>query len=314
MSPENWQRVKTLLDACLELPSPERLAYLESACDDPAIRSEVVSLLEAHEDSTTFLEELPPLDQKAAIAFQPNIMAGQKVGPYYLIEELGRGGMGTVYRAVRADYEFVLVVALKIVSRGMDTEMVLRRFRNERQILAGLEHAYIARLLDGGTTETGLPYFVMEYVEGVPILQYCDAHKLGVAERIELFRKVCDAVSYAHRNLIVHRDIKPGNILVTPDGTPKLLDFGIAGIVAGAPEEEEEGGGSPAAHGDAGVREPRADSRQAGGNDERCLLAGRYSVRAADRTQPIPAAEGQPRRRGTGEGDLRPGTDARRAW
>jgi eukaryotic-like serine/threonine-protein kinase len=241
MSPENWQQVKTLLDACLERPAPERMTYLESACSDPEIRAEVVSLLAAHEDSTTFLEDLPSLEQKAAIAFQSNIMAGQKVGPYYLIEELGRGGMGTVYRAVRADYEFVLVVALKIVSRGMDTELVLRRFRNERQILASLEHPYIARLLDGGTTETGLPYFVMEYVEGLPILEYCDKHKLGVAERISLFRKVCDAVSYAHRNLIVHRDIKPGNILVTPDGRPKLLDFGIAGIVAGAPEDEEEG-------------------------------------------------------------------------
>ena len=166
MSPENWQQVKSLLDACLDRPDSERLAYLDSACPDPEMRSEVVSLLEAHENSTAFLEDAPPLDHKAAVAFQPNIMAGQRVGPYYLIEELGRGGMGTVYRAVRADYEFVLVVALKIVSRGMDTEMVLRRFRNERQILASLEHPYIARLLDGGTTETGLPYFVMEYVEG----------------------------------------------------------------------------------------------------------------------------------------------------
>ena len=158
-------------------------------------------------------------------------MIGQRLGPYRIVQEIGHGGMGTVYRAARADDEFQAEVAIKVVSRGMDSRLVLDRFRTERQILARLEHVNIARLLDGGTTNSGLPYFVMEYVPGKPLTRYCDEHKLPVTERLKLFRKVCDAVSYAHQNLIVHRDLKPDNILVTADGIPKLLDFGIAKIL-----------------------------------------------------------------------------------
>jgi non-specific serine/threonine protein kinase/serine/threonine-protein kinase len=154
-----------------------------------------------------------------------------RVGPYRLVRELGRGGMGTVYLAVRSDDEFQKRVAVKVLRRGMDTDAIVRRFRHERQILASLQHPYIATLLDGGTTDAGLPYFAMEYVEGQVISSYCDARHLPVAARLELFRKVCSAVQYAHQNLVIHRDIKPANVLVTSDGTPKLLDFGIAKLL-----------------------------------------------------------------------------------
>jgi len=154
----------------------------------------------------------------------------RRIGPYKLIRELGRGGMGTVWLAARADEQFEKRVALKVV-RASDSEEVLRYFRRERQILAGLEHPNIARLLDGGTTDDGLPYFVMEHVEGVPIDRYCDEHKLPVPERLRLFEAVCSAVQHAHRSLVVHRDLKPSNILVTSEGIPKLLDFGIAKLL-----------------------------------------------------------------------------------
>jgi eukaryotic-like serine/threonine-protein kinase len=153
------------------------------------------------------------------------------VGPYRLIRELGRGGMGTVYLAVRSDDAFQKRVAVKILKRGMDTDSIVRRFRTERQILASLEHPNIAGLLDGGTTADGLPYFAMEYVEGQPIDEYADAQRLDTTARLRLFRQVCSAVQYAHQNLIIHRDLKPANVLVTADGTPKLLDFGIAKLL-----------------------------------------------------------------------------------
>ena len=153
------------------------------------------------------------------------------MGAYTLIREIGSGGMGTVYLAVRHDDAFEKRVAIKILKRGMDSDSIVRRFRNERQILASLQHPYIGGLLDGGTTADGLPYFAMEYIEGQRIVDYCDAHQLDTSTRIELFRKVCAAVQYAHQNLIIHRDIKPANVLVTADGTPKLLDFGIAKLL-----------------------------------------------------------------------------------
>ncbi len=169
-------------------------------------------------------------DSSTVTLTRPGLDADRRIGPYKLIRELGRGGMGTVWLAARADEQFEKRVALKVV-RASDSEEVLRFFRRERQILAGLEHPNIARLLDGGTTDEGLPYFVMEHVEGVPIDRYCDEHKLSVPERLRLFEGVCSAVQHAHRSLVVHRDLKPGNILVTEDGTPKLLDFGIAKLL-----------------------------------------------------------------------------------
>ena len=151
--------------------------------------------------------------------------------PYRLIREIGHGGMGTVYLSVRDDDAFQKRVAIKVLKRGMDTDSIVRRFRHERQILASLEHPFIASLLDGGSTPDGRPYFAMEYVEGQPIVDYCDTHRLDTAARLELFRHVCTAVQYAHQNLIIHRDIKPANVLVIADGTPKLLDFGIAKLL-----------------------------------------------------------------------------------
>ena len=144
--------------------------------------------------------------------------------------------MGAVYLAARADDEYRKEVAIKLVRRGLDTEDILRRFRNERQILAQLDHPNIARLIDGGTTDDGLPYFVMEYVNGEPINAYCDANALLTTERLKLFRKVCAAVTYAHQNLVIHRDLKPSNILVTQEGEPKLLDFGIAKLLSAGDE------------------------------------------------------------------------------
>jgi eukaryotic-like serine/threonine-protein kinase len=156
---------------------------------------------------------------------------GVRIGPYRLVKELGRGGMGTVYLAVRSDDSFQKRVALKVLKRGMDTDAIVRRFRNERQILASLDHPNISGLLDGGTTPDGLPYFAMEFVEGQPIDEYCEARHLDTTARLQMFMKICSAVQYAHQNLIIHRDIKPANVLVTADGTPKLLDFGIAKLL-----------------------------------------------------------------------------------
>jgi eukaryotic-like serine/threonine-protein kinase len=158
-------------------------------------------------------------------------MVGRHVGPYRIDREIGRGGMGTVYEAWRADGEFQHRVAIKLIRGGLDRDFVLHRFRNERQILAALDHPNIGRLLGGGTTQDGNPYFVMEYIDGQPLYEYADAHGMGVAERLRLFNQVCDAVQYAHQKLVIHRDIKPTNILVSASGVPKLLDFGIAKLL-----------------------------------------------------------------------------------
>lgn len=166
---------------------------------------------------------LPPDDEA---------VKGLRIGPYQVLRRLGEGGMGTVYLAARADQEFKKHVAIKVVRKGMASEEIVSRFRRERQILAALDHPGIARLLDGGTTEDGLPYFVLEYVKGQPLGTYCDSHGLSIRERILLFRSICSAVQYAHQNLVIHRDLKPANILVTADGSPKLLDFGIAKLLA----------------------------------------------------------------------------------
>jgi len=168
------------------------------------------------------------------------VLSGKRIGPYEVLEEIGHGGMGTVYRAVRGDGDFRVHVAIKVIRRGADEPLLLDRFRVERQILAKLEHPNIARLLDGGATEDGLLYFVMEYVDGKSLTQYCDLKNLPVSERIHLVSRLCDGVAYAHRNLIVHRDLKPDNILVTDDGTPKLLDFGIARILESSIEDSAD--------------------------------------------------------------------------
>jgi serine/threonine protein kinase/Tol biopolymer transport system component/Tfp pilus assembly protein PilF len=234
MTPERWKKVEEVFESALERSPEERRGYLAEACDgDESLRGQVETLLQSYEQAGSFIEEpvLAPDPNRTLIDEQSPAMIGRRVGSYKLVREIGRGGMGSVYLAVRADDEFQKRVAIKLIKRGMDTDFIIRRFRNERQILASLDHPYIARLLDGGTTEDGLPYFVMEYVEGQPIHFYCDTQKLSIHERLKLICKVCSAVHYAHQNLIIHRDLKPSNILVTGDGTPKLLDFGIAKIL-----------------------------------------------------------------------------------
>ncbi|CAN5748245.1 hypothetical protein BH20VER1_BH20VER1_15490 [soil metagenome] len=235
---ERYSRMRELFQAVVDLPPAERAAMLESQ-DDVALREEVGALLKADAQSDEFGEEpafvLPP-DLFAETNEGEDQLAGREFGAYRIIREIGRGGLGAVYLAARADDEYRKEVALKLIRRGLDTADILRRFRTERQILAQLDHPNIARLLDGGTSEDGLPYFVMEYVQGEPISTYCDLHGLKLNERLELFRKVCAAVTYAHQNLVVHRDLKPSNILVTPDCEPKLLDFGIAKLLTAEDE------------------------------------------------------------------------------
>ena len=218
----------------LERPTAERTGYVNAACyQDEELRGEVRSLLQSHEQSDEFLANpLVRLGQMIATEDDRDGYApGYRVGSYQLEMRLGRGGMGTVWLATRHDEAFQKNVAIKLVKRGMDSGEILRRFRTERQVLANLDHPNIARLIDGGSTPDGLPYLVMEYVEGVPLDRFCEEQNCSIEERLRLFRSVCAAVHYAHQNLVVHRDIKPGNILVTRDGVPKLLDFGIAKLL-----------------------------------------------------------------------------------
>ncbi len=228
MTPERWQQIKAVLDGALEREGPERAVFLEESCrGDDELRREVESFAASETEIGDFIET--PVFRIRLEEVVP-LAVGQRIGAYRIVREIGRGGMGAVYLAERAD-EFEQRVAIKLVRRGMDTDEIVRRFRSERQILAHLDHPNIGKLFDGGTTEDGRPYFVMEYVEGQPIDDYCDDRKLPVRARLELFRQVCAAVHFAHQNLIVHRDLKPGNILVTADGVPKLLDFGIAKLL-----------------------------------------------------------------------------------
>jgi serine/threonine-protein kinase len=235
---ERWARVKELFEAAADLTSNERTALLRKECDgDAALRRDVESLLDSDAQTDGFIEQ-PVLEMPRDLFPEPpdESLVGRQFGAYQIIREIGRGGSGAVYLAARADDEYRKEVAIKLIRRGLDTEDILRRFRNERQILAQLDHPNIARLIDGGTTDDGLPYFVMEYVNGQPIGAYCNAHSLSTTDRLNIFRKVCAAVTYAHQNLVIHRDLKPSNILVAADGEPKLLDFGIAKLLG--PEEE----------------------------------------------------------------------------
>ena len=241
MNPPRWQQIKAALYSALELDPQVRLSYIDRiSANDPDMRRELESLLVAYEGaSLAFLEKpAPGLDSLQSLATEA--WKGQRVGAYELIEQIGSGGMGEVYRAVRADDEYQKQVAIKLVRVGQDSAFVVQRFRVERQILAALDHPNIARLLDGGTTGEGLPYFVMELIDGEPIDRYCASRALDVAARLRLFLQVCGAVQYAHQRLTVHRDLKPTNILVSTDGSPKLLDFGIAKILAAQPQARSD--------------------------------------------------------------------------
>ena len=225
MDPERWAQVKTIVNACLDLePGSQDTRIQEMCAGDPSLIVEVRSLLDSHAELGDFMAS-SVLDPE-----REELLTGRRIGAYQACEPIAEGGMGTVYRGVRI-HDFQKQVAIKVIKRGMDTSFILRRFLYERQILAGLEHPNIARLLDGGATEDGRPYLVMEYVKGKPITEYADERGLDIPERLQLFRTTCSAAHYAHQNLVVHRDLKPGNILVTADGTLKLLDFGIAKLL-----------------------------------------------------------------------------------
>ena len=230
----DWQHVQDLFLNSVDLPPAERARYLKSVCGDNAeLLLELESLHAADQDSEELIEAA--VQSEAASLFDSQVLIGERLGIYRIVREIGRGGMGSVYLALRDDQEYSKEVALKIVKRGMDTADVLERFRHERQILANLEHPYIARLFDGGSTMDGVPFFVMEYIEGRPVDVFCRQDALNVETRCELFIRILEAVAYAHRNLVVHRDLKPANILIMADGTPKLLDFGVAKLISGDP-------------------------------------------------------------------------------
>src|SRR5215471_4909226 len=222
-----WVVVEDLFQRALDMDASLRRTFLEDACGgDDELRSEVEGLLASAGKTLDWLRR--PVDRAA----REVASTGQRIGVYALVRLLGEGGMGRVFLAERADEQYRQLVAIKLMHSSLwPADAMLERFRTERQILAGLSHPNIARLLDGGMTAEGAPYLVMEYVEGVPIDEYCRANNLSVEQRLELFLRICAAVEYAHKNLVVHRDIKPGNVLVAADGTPKLVDFGIAKLV-----------------------------------------------------------------------------------
>lgn len=229
MHPERWRIIRAHFADLSGLPAPERAARLVALREgDPPLADELDSLLAAHDDPE-FLTGTPALPAADDLAADP--LMGELIGNYRIVECVGAGGMGIVYRAVRADDQYRDEVALKLVRRGMDSDHVVQRFRAERQILANLDHPNIARLLDGGAAPDGRPYLVMEFVAGVPVDTWCRHQDLSLRARLELFVKVCQAVQHAHQNLVVHRDLKPANIMVTPDGRVKLLDFGIAKLL-----------------------------------------------------------------------------------
>ena len=248
MSPEHWQKIESIFQTAIDLKSAERDAFLKNECaGDLLLKAEVEKLLADFENAASFIESpvwtdsrflnssakkiiSDSLDEESRDYSQETLI-GKRIGVYQLTEEIGRGGMGAVFLAERADGEFSQKVAIKLIKRGMDTDFIIRRFRHERQILASFEHPFIARLLDGGTTSEGMPYFVMEHIEGETLYNYCDTHRLNITERLKIFQKICSAVGYAHERQIIHRDIKPSNILVTRHNEPKLLDFGIAKVL-----------------------------------------------------------------------------------
>jgi eukaryotic-like serine/threonine-protein kinase len=232
MDPERWRTISALFAELIEIPEGDRahrLALLRD--DDPDLHAQLQSLLEAHDDPQFLAKPAAASTWDAATALLEDPLAGQLIGPYRIVERVGTGGMGVVYRAVRNDDQYRQEVALKLVRRGMDTENILRRFLTERQILANLDHPGIAQLLDGGVAPDGRPYLVMEFVAGDQVDTWCAQREMPLRELLELFITICTPVQHAHRNLVVHRDLKPANILVLPDGRIKLLDFGIAKLL-----------------------------------------------------------------------------------
>ena len=237
MTSETWQRVKDIFDSAVEIEAARRETYLAEACGGSVeLMREVQSLLESFDSAGDFIETSPALpEQIADLPFR----TGMGIGPYRIVQVIGEGGMGMVYQAVRVDDLYRKLVALKVVRRGLYSREAIHRFETERHILAHLDHPNIAKLLDGGTTADGQPWFVMDFIAGTPMDAHCDQRRLSVNERLRLFLTVCAAVQYAHQNFVVHRDIKPRNILVTPEGAIRLLDFGIAKLLD--PDDEAAG-------------------------------------------------------------------------
>lgn len=233
MTPERWQQIENIVQRLAELSEDQQADAVAAACgSDQELRDEVESLLKAYNKAGPFLES-PALNTEldAVLADLDSYWIGRQIGSYTLVRRLGDGGMCSVFLAERADDEYQGKVAIKLIRYGMESSNLRRRFHNERQILALLDNPNIARLLDGGTTDAGLPYIVMEYIEGVAIDVYCEQECLSLEKRLEIFGTVCKAVQHAHQNLIIHRDIKPANVLVTKRGHPKLVDFGIAKLL-----------------------------------------------------------------------------------
>ncbi len=233
MDPERWQRIKGIFHHARELAVSEQGACLDEACgDDEDLRREVEALLVNRRRAGDFMEGSALSHIHDTAAGEDGSLVGRRLGVYRILRRIGHGGMGAVYLAERCDDEYRRRVGIKVLKLGMDSDFLVERFRQERQILANLDHPGIARLLDGGTLEDGRPYLVMEHIDGEPIDRYCARQRLSIRRILELFRRVCDAVHFAHRNLVIHRDLKPSNILVTADGDPKLLDFGTAKLLA----------------------------------------------------------------------------------
>lgn len=230
MNSDRWKKIELLCHQAEEMDKAARTSFLQNSCgDDRELISEIESLL-SHSGSEKL--QHPLVQIHSSFVFEEDVtLTDQKIGPYRLIRTLSTGGMGQVYLAVRDDEQFERFVALKVIREELVTEDLLARFFEERQILASLNHPNIARLFDGGTTENGIPWFAMEYIEGQPITQYCELKDVSIEQKIDLFLTVCEAVQYAHQNLVIHRDLKPANILITAEGAPKLLDFGIAKLM-----------------------------------------------------------------------------------
>ena len=310
MTPERWRRVRELFDRAADLGAEERERFLERECGaDAELGSEVRALLASSAAAGEFLEipaiEQVPRDSTSAEA------PPARIGLWQIERELGHGGMGTVYLGMRAEGEFRQNAAVKLVRRGMDTDFILRRFRTEREILAGLDHPYIARLLDGGSTADGLPYFAMEYVEGRHLLEDCAARGADVRQRVALFLQVCEAVAYAHRHLVVHRDLKPSNILVTAGRRAQAARLRPRQAPAARRGRAPRSDGNGAAHPDARLRQPRTGPGRAHHDLHRHLLARRRSLRVTDGKAAVWWSAGlvrrhRPRRLRTGARAARP--------
>jgi serine/threonine protein kinase len=228
------EKISEILADCLEMKTSERRKYLNKSDIEPEIRAEVKSFLDLETDTETFMslsavdvsKDFIPLSRN-----DDNQSAARQIGIYKVIKELGLGGMGAVYLAERTDGKFKQKVAVKLLKREFNIEKIRQIFKREKEILAALSHPNIAHLLDAGKTDDGIPYLVMEYIEGVPVDKFCFENSLELNERLKLFNKICEAVAFAHRNLVIHRDLKPSNILITKTGETKLLDFGISKLL-----------------------------------------------------------------------------------